>query len=188
MTEQDLQFIPHWQNAEHSELWFQRLVQLLQWQHESLMMYGKQVQVPRLVAYYGDENARYRYSGVWHQPMNWTPLLLSIKQMLEQSFDTRINSVLCNLYRNGHDAMGWHSDNEAELGSEPSIFSLSLGATRFFDYRRKSDHSIKHRIQLNSGSLLIMRGQFQALWQHQVPRQKRITDPRINLTFRYVHP
>lgn len=187
MADQDLQFIPQWQSDDLSQCWFQNLEQQLQWHQESLMMYGKQVQVPRLVAYYGDEHACYRYSGVWHQPMNWTPLLLTIKQRLEQSFQTPINSVLCNLYRNGHDAMGWHSDNEAELGSEPTIFSLSLGATRFFDYRRKDDHTIKHRIELNNGSLVIMRGQFQALWQHQVPRQKRISAPRINLTFRYVY-
>jgi len=182
-----LSYCADWLSHHESFLYFRQLYQDLDWKEEILNLYGKDVSTPRLVAWYGDADAIYTYSGKTHHPLTWHPLLLLLKNRLEQEFHHPLNSVLANLYRNGHDSMGWHADNEAALGKDPNIFSVSLGASRFFDIRRKEQIKQKSRINLENGSLLIMSGAFQQHWQHQVPRQLRIANARINLTFRYIH-
>lgn len=165
---------------------FDALMHTIQWGEESLWIAGKERKVPRLVAWHGDEGAFYRYSGKLHKPLPWVDELFRIKQKLEAELDTAFNSVLCNLYRNGHDSMGWHADDEKELGKEPTIASISLGQPRAFHLKHKTNTSLRHKMTLNSGSLLIMKGTMQQHWLHQVPKEPKITQPRMNLTFRNI--
>tara|TARA_R110000772_G_C13250329_1_gene434482 strand:+ start:583 stop:1197 length:615 start_codon:yes stop_codon:yes gene_type:complete len=176
-----------WLSPSECHHYFQLFSKELSWQSETLLMAGKKVQSPRLVSWYGDKDAQYRYSGTSYIAQAWHPALSELKDKLITDFSAQINSVLANLYRNGRDSVGWHADSEPELGKQPLIFSLSLGASRYFDYRLKNNSSSRQRIELHAGTLLIMKGSFQQYWQHQVPKQLRIQEPRINLTFRYIN-
>ncbi|PCJ42799.1 MAG: alpha-ketoglutarate-dependent dioxygenase AlkB [SAR86 cluster bacterium] len=178
---------PGWLSPSESRQYFQLFYKELAWKTETLLMAGKKMQSPRLVAWYGDEGEIYRYSGTRYKALPWHPALHKIKEKLNSEFSAPINSVLTNLYRNGKDSVGWHADSEIELGKQPIIFSLSLGASRYFDYRLQGKSESKQRIELHAGTLLIMQGNFQQYWQHQVPKQLKITEPRINLTFRYIN-
>ncbi len=182
----ELLLYPDWLGHQECNEMFACLAHELNWQTERLLIYGRMVLTPRLTAWYGDPSARYHYSGHDHLPQDWHPLLLKLKNRLSTFLQMPFNSVLANQYRDGHDCMGWHADDEPELGPAPCIASLSLGASRFFDIRSKHERTRKARLSLHSGSLLVMRGELQQHWQHQVPRQLRIRDRRINLTFRQV--
>lgn len=158
------------------------------WQQETIRMYGKLSPIPRLTAWYGDPGRGYSYSGIGMQPEPWTVPLEEIKSLVEeQTPGHRFNSVLLNLYRDGRDSVAWHSDDEPELGDQPTIASVSLGATRRFVLRLREDHSVRHEFELSHGSLLLMRGTTQRLWEHQVPRTARPVGPRVNLTFRTIN-
>jgi len=148
-------------------------------------MYGKKVAIPRLQAWYGDSHTHYQYSGLQMSPMPWTQTLRAIKEDIEQQLQTSFNSVLINLYRDGNDTVGWHSDDEPELGSEPVIASLSLGEIRDFQLKHKQLDK-KVIVPLSSGSLFIMSGTTQSYWRHCIPRTKRVKSARINLTFRRI--
>ncbi len=176
-----------WLNEQESSYYLNHFLEQLNWQSETLMIAGKQVESPRLVAWYGDPGTQYRYSGKTYVAQNWHPDLYTLKERIYREFSAPLNSLLANLYRSGKDSMGWHADSEKELGKEPIIFSLSLGASRFFDFRLNNNASTKKRIELEAGTLLIMKGKFQELWQHQIPKQLKINEARINLTFRYIH-
>jgi len=159
----------------------------VRWQQEQITLFGKTHDIPRLTAWYGDEGAEYEYSGVRCKPEPWTTELTHIKNQIEEFLPTEwFNSVLLNLYRNGLDKMGWHADNEKSLGQNPTIASVSLGATRKFDLKHRTDKSQRLRLELTSGSLLVMSGDLQHHFLHQVPMQKRIVESRINLTYRTV--
>lgn len=165
------------------------LLQLLgqsDWQQSSIHLFGRQVQEPRLTVWYADEGVKYAYSGRQLSANPWSVGLLKLRNQVSATTNSNFNAVLGNYYRNGSDYMGWHSDDETSLGSEPVIASLSLGAERCFMLRRKDNHHCKHRLSLQHGSLLIMRGTTQRYWQHALPRRKRVTQARINLTFRQV--
>lgn len=149
-------------------------------------MYGREVAVPRLIAWYGDPGADYRYSGVNHAPEPWSRTLGELRDWLNESCGHHFNSVLANLYRTGGDAMGWHADNEPELGPQPVIASLSLGATRRMRFRRVDRSQQSFHLDLTHGSLLVMQGETQQHWQHAITRTKRVVAPRINLTFRQI--
>ncbi len=159
----------------------------MDWHEESIRVAGHSIRVPRRVAWHGDPDAVYHYSGVRHEPRPWTPGLLALKSRLEAFCGQRFNSVLGNRYADGQDAMGWHADNEPELGPEPFIASLSLGAERRFDIRHNTTREVLH-LPLTHGSLLTMGGSFQSHWQHRIPKAPGLTAPRINLTFRLIHP
>lgn len=155
------------------------------WQQEEIKLYGRAVKVPRLVCWYGDAGANYTYSGVLHEPRPWLPILLEIKQAVEQLSGHEFNSVLANLYRNENDSMGWHADKEKELGPDPFIASVSLGETRRFRLaHKKSKHTLD--IELQSGSLLLMGGSMQHHWRHSLPKCRRVKKKRINLTYRKI--
>jgi len=156
----------------------------IQWSQDEVVMGGRRVPIPRLQAWYGD--AAYRYSGLSMKPVAWTPVLLDIKQTVEALTEARFNSALLNLYRDGCDSVGWHSDDEPELGAAPVIASLSLGASRDFSLRQKKPGIEKMKLRLNSGDLLLMSGQLQQCWQHQLPKTRLPVGERINLTFRLV--
>jgi alkylated DNA repair dioxygenase AlkB len=170
-----------------ANLLLQKLKKSIDWRQESIKMYGKVYPVPRETAWYGEEGNNYTYSGIMCNPSPWTPELLELKTQIEVLVPgEKFNSVLLNKYRDGNDKVSWHSDDEKELGVNPTIVSLSLGATRRFDLRHKTDKSKTFKLNLSSGSLLIMKGELQHFWEHQIPQQKLILDERINLTFRKI--
>lgn len=159
----------------------------IEWKQEEVYVYGKKHKEPRKTAWYGNKECIYSYAGKTNHPNPWTEALLQLKTDIEALIPgASFNSVLLNQYRDGNDKMGWHSDNEKELGKNPLIASLSLGATRFFDLKHKRVKSLKKRLELPAGSLLIMCGSTQENWLHQIPQQKTVKEPRINLTFRQV--
>ncbi len=176
----------YWPNLFDGKPSFKELMDSISWQEETLKIYGVERVVPRLVAWYGDKGAHYRYSGVDHITTPWNQSLLKIKAELEQITGEQFNSCLCNLYRNGQDSMGWHSDNEKELGVNPVIASISYGATRNFHLKHRVKPKLRHKISLTSGSLLIMKGQTQTHWVHQIPKEPKVLESRINLTFRNI--
>lgn len=181
-----LDFIDGFVNGTEADSLLAAFHDTLDWREEFLRIAGRSVRVPRRVAWHGDPGAIYRYSGVTHEPRPWTPALLALRNRIQTYCKTPFNSVLGNLYTNGMDSMGWHADNEPELGQNPWIASLSLGAERRFEIRHDATREIL-RIPLSHGSLLVMRGGFQHHWQHRIPRQPGIMTARINLTFRYLH-
>ncbi|WP_448570666.1 alpha-ketoglutarate-dependent dioxygenase AlkB family protein [Trichothermofontia sp.] len=156
------------------------------WRQESITLFGKRYQQPRLIAWYGDTGKTYRYSGLLLHPLPWTETLISLKTQVEALAAAPFNSVLLNYYRDGQDSMGWHSDDEPELGVNPVIASLSLGASRRFCLRHRSRSDAKVKLWLSHGSLLIMAGATQHYWQHAVPKTAKAIGPRLNLTFRWV--
>ena len=187
-TEQ-LQYHPLLFDPQEQSLLMNALQEEIPWKQEHIKLFGKTHPTPRLTAWHGDEHCVYKYSGVVNQPFPWTPSLLTIKSRIESlSNGATFNCVLLNFYRDGSDKMGWHSDDEKELGPNPSIASVSFGATRRFDFKHKTEAHNKFSIHLESGSLLLMQGDMQHHWLHQIPTQKRIQEPRINLTFRYIPP
>jgi len=156
------------------------------WKQESQQMYGRMVKTPRLTAWYGDSNNYYPFAGSKFTPYPWTALLLMIRSRIEPEAGVKFNSVLLNYYRNGNDSVAWHSDDEPELGINPIIASVNFGQERRFDIRNKKDHALKYSVSLQNGSLLVMKGNLQHLWDHQVAKSSKITQPRINLTFRFI--
>lgn len=165
---------------------FDDLRRSIDWQQESILMFGRRVLVPRLVAWHGDPGTSYTYSGTLHGPSPWTPPLACIRDRVAGLCSARFNAVLLNLYRDGRDGMGWHSDDEAELGRNPVIASVSLGATRRFCLRHRKRRDLKLDLPLPHGSLLCMAGATQHHWVHALPKTRALVGERINLTFRYV--
>lgn len=181
----DLDYRAGWLAADMADEWFTRLVSETPWQQPELFIHGRYHRTPRLTAWYGDAEARYRYSGQTHEPLPWTPLLEDIRQRVVAAVGQPLNAVLLNYYRDGQDSMGWHSDAEGELGRNPLIASLNLGGSRRFDLRRVGSSRIEHSLTLEHGSLLVMSGPTQHHWQHQVAKT-RYAAPRVNLTFRLI--
>ncbi len=183
----DVRLYRDWWTAEEVERLFNTLRAELAWQQTHIRMHGKRVAVPRLDVWYGDPGHPYRYSGVRFDPQAWSPTLRAIKSELEAREGLTFNSVLANLYRDGQDSVAWHSDDEPELGQNPVIASLSLGAERRFAFRHKTRKDLAPvRLDLPAGSLLVMAGATQHHWQHQLSKTARAVGPRINLTFRTV--
>lgn len=166
---------------------FDALLTDIAWREEHIVIFKKRVKAPRLMCWYGDPEAYYRYSGVDHKPMPWTLPLLDIKEQIEKKCRSHFNSVLANCYRDGNDSMGCHSDDEKELGVNPVIASLSLGDERVFKmHHKKTNGSLI--IPLCHGDLLVMGGACQQHWRHSVPKTKTPKGLRINLTFRKILP
>ena len=175
-------------NKVESDQIFQELLSKIKWRQDKMKLYGKEYELPRLTAWYGDDGKSYTFSGIPMSPDAWTPTLLSIKSRIEEVTQAKFNSVLLNLYRSGKDGVSWHSDDEPELGKNPMIASVSFGETRRFQLRHKLDKSLdKVEITLTHGSLLIMKGSTQHLWQHQIPKTAKSLQERINLTFRIIN-
>jgi len=186
ITSELLSYFPEVFPAAESKSLFEKLTENIIWRQESIIIFGRKVLTPRLTAWYGDAGAVYKYSGVSFDPLPWTEELLYIKSKAEALAGTTFNSVLLNLYRDGSDSMGWHSDDEPELGRDPIIASVNLGEARRFDLRLKTDHHQKLQILLEDGSVLVMKGELQHYWQHQVAKSAKVKRPRINLTFRTI--
>ena len=181
----ELYLINQFYRPPESDYLFAALETGLDWQEETIFIFGKWVKVPRLMCWYGDPDAYYRYSGVNHQPRPWTTELQTVRAKVEQQCRCTFNSVLANLYRDGRDSMGCHADDEKELGLNPLIVSLSLGDERLFKLHHKKRKETLD-ITLNHGDLLVMAVTLQHHWLHSVPKTKKIKTPRINLTFRKI--
>jgi len=166
--------------------YFEILRNDIKWQHDNIKIFGKTYAQPRLTALYANNEKPYRYSNITMQPTKFSPVLLLIKSQVEKSTNLDFTSCLVNLYRDGQDSNGWHADNEKELGENPIIASVSFGAERFFHMKHRYDKSQKLKIKLENGSLLLMKGETQHHWLHQIPKTKKKVGERINLTFRTI--
>ncbi len=165
---------------------FDALLAQLAWEQRSIRMFGREIPEPRLVAWHGEPDAVYRYSGRTNLPQPWTPLLMLLRSQIQELTGHTFNSVLANRYRSGSDAMGWHSDDEPELGPAPTIASLSLGSVRRMQLRPRPSGPIALAVDLPPGSLLLMAGHTQRAYHHRIARTSRPVGERINLTFRLV--
>lgn len=186
LPDAEIIFYPALLNQPECDRLLADLTQTIQWRQDWIKIYGRSLPQPRLTAWYGDAGKSYTYSGITMHPTPWIPTLLDLKAKVDTLAGVVFNSVLLNLYRDGKDSMGWHSDDEPELGTNPVIGSLSLGGTRRFMLRHRFEKGLKHQLELTSGSFLLMQGTTQHYWQHQVPKTKRPVSPRINLTFRVI--
>jgi alkylated DNA repair dioxygenase AlkB len=186
MEDADIIYYPHFFSKGESDDFYKLLLKNILWQQDSIQLYGKKIPLPRLTAWYGEVGKPYTYSGIPMQPHYWTKALLSLKNDVEEVSGVDFTSVLLNLYRNGNDSVAWHADDEKELGKQPIIASLSFGAVRTFQFKHKTKPHLKHKIALQHGSLLLMKGDTQQYWLHQIPKTTQPVEPRINLTFRVI--
>ena len=170
-------------NSEEIKSFFDILLNNIAWQQDQIIMFGKAITTKRKVAFYADQNIDYTYSNVKKKGLSWTPELLKIKSLIETHTGATYNACLLNLYHNGEEGMGWHSDDEKEIIPNSSIASLSIGAERKFAFKHKLTKETVNLI-LENGSLLEMKGPIQQHWWHSLPKTKKVQAPRINLTFR----
>lgn len=181
----ELRYLPEWLPAAVADALLVQLKLSLPWSQHRVRLFGRELPSPRLSAWIGDPGASYRYSGVVHCPLPWTTELSALRHRLEQAFGCPFNSVLVNRYRDGQDSMGWHADDEPELGAEPVIASISLGATRTLHFRARHGDA-KLALDLAHGSLLLMSGTTQQQYLHAIHKSRRPLGERINLTFRQI--
>lgn len=187
LPDADVSYLAHLPLAQPDPLILRQLITEISWRSEEVVMWGRKMPQPRLTAWYGDPGASYAYSGLALDPLPWTPLLADIKARIEEIASERFNSALLNYYRDHRDSVGFHSDDEPELGERPVIASLSLGEERTFVLKHKTSRAVAPvRLRLASGSLLLMRGDTQRYWRHGVPKESRPCGPRVNLTFRQI--
>lgn len=165
--------------------YFDRLLHNIEWKNDEAVIFGKHIITKRKVAWYGDSGFSYTYSRITRQALVWTKELLKLKEIAEDITGEKFNSCLLNLYHDGDEGMAWHSDDEKTLGLNTAIGSLSFGAERKFAFKHKKTQEIIS-ILLESGSLLVMKGATQTNWLHRLPKSKKISEPRINLTFRTI--
>ena len=189
LADADLRHTPDFIDRGAADALLAELLAEVDWQQLHVQMFGREIPQPRLTAWYGDAGTRYRYSGIDLVANGWTPALHALRTRIEMHCGKRFNSVLLNLYRDGSDSLGMHSDDEAELGPEPVIASVSLGAERplVLRHRTRDDLGVQ-RIALAHGSLLELRGATQLHWRHGIEKSRNAIGPRVNLTFRFVYP
>lgn len=181
----DFEYIQKFLKKDHGFSLLQKFRAELSWQQQEIRLFGRKILQPRLSCWYGDQDAAYAYSGLRLEPLPWHPDLLVLRHLLQETLQYRFNSVLANAYRDGRDSMGWHADDEKELGAEPLIASLSLGAPRRFLLRSRNGGETASLL-LEHGSLLLMRGTSQKYYKHSIPKTAKPAGLRINLTFRHV--
>lgn len=181
-----VQYYPNFIAPILAQQYYQTLAETIDWKQYPIRLFGKTMLQPRLIAWYGDPNITYKYAQTTLTASGWTPTLKTLQEQLLESTQLHFNSVLANWYRDGQDSMGWHSDNEKELGEQPAIASISLGAARTLHFRTVEKPHQRASVLLESGSLLLMKGDSQDLWQHQLPKSKKVQAGRINLTFRQI--
>jgi len=186
LPDADVRLWPQALSPDEADERFPALRSRIDWRQEDILIFGERRRVPRLVAWHGDPGTTYTYSGTTHEPLPWTVDLQSIRATVEALTGHSYNSVLLNLYRDGRDGMGWHADDERELGRDPVIASVSLGATRRFCLRHRRHKDLKLDLLLPHGSLLCMGGTTQHHWVHALPKTRRPVGERVNLTFRRV--
>ncbi len=187
LPDADIRLLTNFYDSATASALFHELHNQTPWAQRQVKVYGQLHPEPRLTAWYGAAGKGYSYSSLTLDPLPWTPTLLQIKTRIDAAANVSFNSVLLNLYRDGRDSNGWHQDNEPELGHNPVIASLSLGALRRFQLRHKFKKELpKLELDLPHGSLLVMAGPTQHFWQHQIPKTAKPVAARINLTFRVI--
>ena len=188
LPDAELHYRPQFFPKPTADRLLQELMEKIEWTQNKIRFYGKESLVPRLEAWYGDHGKSYAYSGIQMNPKPWTKELVEIKEAIEKEASVPFNSVLINYYRDGKDRVAWHSDDEKELGQNPIIGSVSLGAERKFKLRHKKykENGLKTEIMLQHGSFLLMKGPTQHHWMHEIPRTAKPIGSRINLTFRII--
>ena len=186
LVDAELQFDPHFLSVARADALFGQLRDLIAWETHRIRLFGRQIDSPRLSSWIGDAGASYVYSGSRFEPRAWPEALSELRDQVSQAAGERFNSVLANLYRDGRDSMGWHSDDERELGDQPVIASLSLGAQRRFLLKPRTGGGKSFALTLPPGSLLVMRGNTQKNYRHALPKTAKPVGERINLTFRRI--
>ena len=183
----ELEYYPDFLTREEADFMLEKLLKEVPWQQQNIKLFGKEIPQPRLTAFYAEKGISYTYSGLQLTPHTFSTELLELKQKTEKLSGLDFNTCLANLYRHGNDSMGWHADDEKVLGQNPVIASISLGGIRKFQFKHKTNKDLKESIELQHGSLLIMKGQMQHFWKHQLPKTRKEVAPRINLTFRKIN-
>jgi alkylated DNA repair dioxygenase AlkB len=186
LQDAEIEYFPSIFNFEKSKELFSKLLADVPWQQDDITVFGKTHLQPRLTALYGNEGKPYGYSNIIMQPHTWSPLIMFIKNEIEDICQENFTTVLLNYYRDGKDSNGWHADNEKELGRNPVIASVSFGTERVFQLKHNSIKELKQNIILENGSLLLMKGTTQHYWKHQIPKTAKEIGSRINLTFRII--
>ncbi len=182
----EIEYFPSFFDAEKSFILLKKLQDEIPWQQDQITVFGKTHLQPRLTALFGNDGKQYSYSNIVMQPHKWNALLTYIKEEIEKVCQVNFTTVLLNYYRDGKDSNGWHADNEKELGRNPIIASVSFGAERVFHLQHNTIKESKQKIVLQNGSLLIMKGETQHYWKHQIPKTSQEINSRINLTFRII--
>lgn len=172
-------------NQKEADFYLTKLLETIEWRNDEAVIFGKKIITKRKVAWYGNKPFEYTYSNTTKYALPWTKELLELKTIIEKETDETFNSCLLNLYHNGEEGMAWHSDGETDLKKDGAIGSLSLGAERKFAFRHKQN-KVKVELILEHGSLLVMKGKTQTYWLHRLPPTKKVTIPRVNLTFRTI--
>lgn len=181
-----IEYYPNFFDTARANELFEKLKTEIPWQQDTITVFGKSHPQPRLTALFGNEGKPYGYSNIVMQPHHWNPLLMFVKNEVEEICGGHFTTVLLNYYRDGRDSNGWHADNEKELGRNPVIASVSFGAERAFHLQHNTLKEQKLKINLEHGSLLVMKGTTQHFWKHQIPKTTKEIGPRINLTFRII--
>ena len=184
LPDANISYVPHFLDSDFANSFFDILLDELEWRQHYLKIFGRMLPQPRLTALYGINDQSYTYSNLTLKPLKFTPKLLEIHQKLKELTNINFTHCLANLYRDGNDSMGWHADDEKELGENPVIASVSLGAVRRFQLKHRYDPNLKYQLDLEHGSLLLMQGTTQHFWNHQLPKTKKLVSSSINLTFR----
>jgi alkylated DNA repair dioxygenase AlkB len=186
LPDSEIYYENHFLDDKESITLFNALREKVEWQQDSIKIFGKEFDQPRLTALYAENNQTYSYSGITMQPKLFTQELLDLRDRLKKVTGIHFTTCLLNLYRDGQDSNGWHADNEKELGENPPIASISLGAERVFKLKHNTLKEEKQKLLLENGSLLLMKGATQHYWKHEIPKTKKIVGERINLTFRII--
>ena len=186
LQDAEIEYHPQFFDSEEANALFDKIYENTQWIEEDIRVYGKIYKQPRLTAFFANNQKRYGYSNISMTPQPFSPILNAVKTKVEAATQTQFSSCLLNLYRDGQDSNGWHADDEKELGINPVIASVSLGAERLFHLKHKKIKTLKHKLNLQNGSLLLMKGETQHHWLHQIPKTKKPLGKRINLTFRLI--
>ncbi len=182
----DICYFPNFFKEAEANTYYKRLLETTKWQQDNITLFGKTHPQPRLTALFANNDKPYSYSNITMTPSAFTDALLEIKNRIETKTDVVFTTCLANLYRNGQDSNGWHSDNEKALGINPVIASVTFGEARHFHLKHKKDKTLRQKVLLENGSLLLMQGETQHHWLHQIAKTKRQIQPRINLTFRVI--
>lgn len=183
----NLLYLEDFLSNEQADKLFDKLLHYEQWRQDHIKIFGKEILQPRLTALFSDNNNAYTYSGLTMHPEIFPSYLTRIKERSEEICEQSFNACLANLYRDGQDSMGWHADDEKELGTNPVIASVSIGEPRMFHLKHRNNKNLTYKKRLQHGSLLVMKGDTQKFWKHQLPKTKKQIGPRINLTFRKIY-
>lgn len=186
LPDAQLRYFKNFLSGAEADHYYETLLKTTPWQQDDVKVFGKVYAQPRLTSLHSNTLSSYTYSGLTLHPHPMTAELLELIRRMQTICDHEFNCVLLNLYRDGNDSNGWHADNEKELGKHPQIASVSFGAPRFFHFKHRKIKSERYKMELHHGSLLLMEGAMQEHWLHQIPKTKKLLEPRINLTFRKI--